>query len=113
MPTGPPRADHAPGHDVDVLGPAGWAGGPGAVPDRHQVAVRYGLFLVVLAGLTALRVQWRDVAAGYLRMLTALATTRIATSSEIASSAIIMSLAQGLIAETSVGLNAAAVVNDR
>jgi len=51
--------------------------------------------------------------AGYLRMLTALETTRIATSSEIASSAIIMSLAHGLIAETSVGLNAVAVVNDR
>ena len=46
-------------------------------------------------------------------MLTALETTRIATSSEIASSAIIMSLAQGLIAETSVGLNAMAVMNDR
>ena len=51
--------------------------------------------------------------AGYLRMLTALETTRIATSSEIASSVIIMSFAQGLIAETSVGLNAVAVVNER
>ena len=40
----------------------------------------------------------RRAGAGYLRMLTALETTRIATSSEIASSAIIMSLAQGLIA---------------
>jgi len=39
-------------------------------------------------------------------MLTALETTRIATRSEIASSVIIMSLAHGLIAETSVGLNA-------
>ena len=46
-------------------------------------------------------------------MLTARATTRSATSSEITSSAIIMSLAQDLIAETSVGLNAIAVVNDR
>ena len=43
-------------------------------------------------------------------MLTARATTRSATSSEITSSAIIMSLAQDLIAETSVGLNAIAVV---
>jgi enoyl-CoA hydratase/carnithine racemase len=39
--------------------------------------------------------------------------TSTATTSEIASSAIIMSLDQGRIAETSVGLNAAAVVNDR
>ena len=46
-------------------------------------------------------------------MLTALETTRIATSSEITSSAIIMSLAQGLMAETSVGLNAVAVVNEK
>ena len=50
---------------------------------------------------------------GYLRMFTARATTSTATTSEIASSAIIMSLDQGRIAETSVGLNAAAVVNDR
>jgi hypothetical protein len=39
-------------------------------------------------------------------MLTALATTRIATSSEINASAIITSLAWGLMAETSAGLNA-------
>ena len=55
----------------------------------------------------------RPAAAGYLRMLTALETTRIATSSEITASVIIMSLAQGLMAETSVGLNAIAVVNER
>jgi len=46
-------------------------------------------------------------------MLTARATTRSATSSEITSSAIIMSFAQDLIAETSVGLNAIAVVTLR
>ena len=46
-------------------------------------------------------------------MLTARETTRIATSSEITSSAIIISLAHGLMAETSVGLNAVAVVNER
>jgi hypothetical protein len=51
--------------------------------------------------------------AGYLRMLTARETTRMATSREIASSAIIMSLAHGLMAETSVGLNAVAVLNER
>ena len=50
---------------------------------------------------------------GYFKMFTALETTRIATTSEIASSAIIMSFAQGLIAETSVGLNAVAVANER
>ena len=53
------------------------------------------------------------MAVGCLRMLTTLETTRIATSSEITASAIIMSLAQGLMAETSVGLNAMAVVNER
>jgi hypothetical protein len=42
-------------------------------------------------------------------MLTARETTRTATTSETASSAIIMSLTQGLMAETSVGLNAVAV----
>jgi hypothetical protein len=50
---------------------------------------------------------------GYFKMFTARETTRIATTSEMASSAIIMSFAQGLIAETSVGLNAVAVVNER
>lgn len=49
----------------------------------------------------------------YLRMLTARAITSSATTSEIASSAIIRSLAQGLIAETSVGLKAVAVENDK
>jgi len=42
-------------------------------------------------------------------MFTALATTRIPTVTEIISSAIIMSFAHGLTAETSVGLNAIAV----
>jgi hypothetical protein len=82
-----------------------------------------GLFAVVL--LLALRTsplpgRWplaigtaTVAGAGYLRMLTARETTRTATSSEIASSVIIMSFAQGLIAETSVGLNAVAVVNER
>jgi hypothetical protein len=46
-------------------------------------------------------------------MLTALETTRIATSREIASSAIIMSLAHGLMGETSAGLNAVAALNER
>lgn len=50
---------------------------------------------------------------GYLRMFTARATTSTATTSEIASCAIIMSLAQGRIAETSVGLNAVPAVNAR
>ena len=53
------------------------------------------------------------ITVSYLNPFTALATTSGATSSEIASSVIIMSCAHDLIAETSVGLNAVAVVNDR
>jgi hypothetical protein len=49
----------------------------------------------------------------YLRMFTARATTRIPTTTEIASSAIIMSFDHGLIAETSVGLNAIAALKER
>ena len=52
-------------------------------------------------------------AAGYLKMFTAREMTSTATTSEIASSNIIMSFAQGLIAETSVGLKAVAAVNER
>jgi len=79
---------------------ASWAGG--SEPYRPSPGGgRYGVLLAVLIGT-----YLSSAVHGYLRMLTALATTRIATSSEIASSAIIMSLAQGLIAETSVGLNA-------
>ena len=47
----------------------------------------------------------------YFKMLTARATTRIATTREMASSAIIMSFIQGLTADTSVGLKAVAVAN--
>lgn len=50
---------------------------------------------------------------GYLRMLTARATTRIATINEVDSSAMVMSLPHGLTAETSVGLKAVAEVNER
>jgi hypothetical protein len=52
-------------------------------------------------------------ASAHFKMFTARATTSSATTSEIVSSPIIMSFAQGLIAETSVGLNAVAVVNER
>lgn len=45
----------------------------------------------------------------YFRILTARATTRIATTSEMADSAIIMSFIQALTADTSVGLKAVAV----
>ena len=51
--------------------------------------------------------------AGYFKMFTARETTSIATTSESASSDIIMSFAQGLIAETSVGLKAVAAANER
>jgi hypothetical protein len=47
----------------------------------------------------------------HFKMLTARATTNKATMSEIASSAIIINFIHGLIAETSVGLNAVAVAN--
>ena len=47
--------------------------------------------------------------ARHFKMLTARATTRIATTREMAASAIIMSFIQGLTAETSVGLKAVAV----
>jgi hypothetical protein len=49
------------------------------------------------------------VRSAYLRMLTARATTRMATTREMASSAIIMSFIQGFTADTSVGLKAVAV----
>ncbi len=48
---------------------------------------------------------------GHFKMLTARATTRIPTTREIADSAIIMSFAQVLTADTSVGLKAVAVAN--
>ena len=47
--------------------------------------------------------------ARHFKMLTARATTRMATTREMASSAIIMSFIQGFTAETSVGLKAVAV----
>ena len=53
------------------------------------------------------------VARRYLRMLTARATTSTATMSEMAASVIIRSLAHGRTADTSVGLKAIAVLNER
>jgi len=47
------------------------------------------------------------------RIFTALATTRIPTATEIVSSAIMVSFAHRLIAETSVGLNAIALFTER
>ena len=49
----------------------------------------------------------------HFRMFTARATTSNATTSEMASSAIIISFIHGRIAETSVGLNAVAVANEK
>ena len=49
----------------------------------------------------------------YFKMPTAYPTTSSASNSEMDSSTIIRSLAHGLIADTSVGLNAVAAVNDR
>ena len=48
----------------------------------------------------------------YFKILTARAITRIPTTMEIASSAIIMSFDHGLIAETSVVLNAVALLKE-
>jgi hypothetical protein len=50
---------------------------------------------------------------GRQRMLTARATTSVASAREIEDSAIIISFAHGLMAATSVGPNAVAVLNDR
>ena len=52
-------------------------------------------------------------AQNHFKMFTARATTSRATTSEIASSAIIISFIHGRIAETSVGLNAVAVANEK
>ncbi len=49
----------------------------------------------------------------HFKMFTARATTNKATTSEIASSAIIISFIHGRMAETSVGLNAVAVANEK
>ncbi len=51
-------------------------------------------------------------ASTHCRMLIARAITSVATIKEVAASTIISSLAHGLIAETSVGLNAVAVQKD-
>ena len=49
MPTGPPRADHAQGHDANVLTRlAGW--GAGGRTGSSQGGARYGLLLIVLIG---------------------------------------------------------------
>ena len=75
----------------DSYGSEGW----GSSPSERAVSHR----------------SWPVLCRGpYFRMFTARATTRIPTTSEIVSSAIIMSFAHGFIAETSVGLNAIEVL---
>ena len=49
MPTGPPRADHAQGHDASVLARLAGLGGLGRTGSSHGGA-RYGLLLLVLVG---------------------------------------------------------------
>lgn len=72
--------------------------------------VPLGMFGVPLIGGRWLAIEMFKLKdSPHLRMLTALATTSRATTSEIASSAIIISFIQGLMAETSVGLKAVAV----
>ena len=80
-----------------VPGPADAS--PGAIP--------------TLAEQLTLVYQGKPANCPYLRMFTARATTRMATTSESVSSNIIKLLAHGLIADTSVGLNAVADENER
>ncbi len=100
-------------------GSAGWRGAAGAADAfldlAYRVAGGLGHEIDPRASRSGgTRAGWSEPGhCGHLRMFTARATTSTATTSEIASSAIIMSLDQGRIAETSVGLKAAAVVNDR
>ncbi len=91
--------------------------------DGSWVSTVGGGFLVVVSRPQALmRPSWplsRPVprlagrVPGHFKMLTARATTRIPTTREMADSTIIMSLAQVLTADTSVGLKAAAVANEK
>ena len=118
MPAGPPGADRTQGHDAAgiLARVTGQVHGRTGSPQRGG---RYGLLLVFFADNQPANTQtfqyfsFTTLTANYLRMLTARETTRIATSSEITSSAIIMSLAHCLMAETSVGLNAIAVANEK
>jgi hypothetical protein len=75
------------------------AGGDGGAGSEHGSIIVRGASRRV-AGATGAR---------HFKMLTARATTRIATTREMASSAIIMSFIQGFTADTSVGLKAVAV----
>ena len=63
----------------------------------------------IIVGRPSRRGRTAVTRARYFKMLTARATTRIATTREMASSAIIMSFIQGFTADTSVGLKAVAV----
>ena len=74
------------------------AGGDGGAGSEHGSIIVRGRLGV--GGATGAR---------HFKMLTARATTRIATTREMASSAIIMSFIQGFTADTSVGLKAVAV----
>ena len=56
---------------------------------------------------------WTGLVQAHFKMFTARATTSKATTSEIASSAIIISFIHGRMAETSVGLKAVAVANEK
>ena len=100
----------------ELVDPLADAGLPGLGPAREHQHRR----LVIPRPRSGSRERCRSrlspsskTAGDYLRMFTARATTRIPTTTEIASSAIIMSFAHGLIAETSVGLNAIAALKER
>ena len=82
----------------------GWVRSPGAMFLR--LACSETVRGSVSSGLENRRLEHP----AYFRIFTARATTRIPTTSETVSSAIIMSFAHGFIAETSVGLNAMEVL---
>jgi hypothetical protein len=103
------RAQRPAGASVTTSHPAG---GPNATA-TSSISARRSLASVCLSPDPEQMPAKDERGRCHFRIFTALATTRIPTTTEIISSAIIMSFAHGLIAETSVELNAIAVFTDR
>lgn len=110
VPLGVSRQRHPPARRFPLLGSLG--GGEASYGIRGSLAPIFSVGTVRESSAGAGRCPG-EPRLPYFRMLTARATTNIAINSEMVSSSIIMSLAQGLMADTSVGLNAVAVVNER
>jgi len=105
---------------VVVVSAASWAVGELLHDERADAAPRATAPAAVSRPRAFMRPSWsvstsgrigRPGHPGHFKMLTARATTRIPTTREMADSAINMSLAQPLTADTSVGLKAVAVAN--